>query len=60
MPNSPTLKRTLTLKYVVFFGLAFMAPKNVFLNIWGCCKQHQWDDANGLCHCFSCHVIYSL
>jgi len=27
MPNSPTLKRTLTLKYVVFFGLAFMAQK---------------------------------
>ncbi|MEP9405234.1 hypothetical protein ABKP09_02785 [Peribacillus frigoritolerans] len=28
--NSPTLKRTLTLKYVVFFGLAFMAPKTFF------------------------------
>ncbi|MEH7107928.1 APC family permease [Bacillus sp. JJ1764] len=28
--NSPTLKRSLTLKYVVFFGLAFMAPKTFF------------------------------
>ncbi|MED4691396.1 APC family permease [Peribacillus frigoritolerans] len=28
--NSPTLKRTLTCKYVVFFGLAFMAPKTFF------------------------------
>ncbi|MEK4029176.1 APC family permease [Pseudobacillus sp. FSL P4-0506] len=24
--NSPTLKRTLSLKYIVFFGLSFMAP----------------------------------
>ncbi|MFM1653622.1 APC family permease [Brevibacillus sp. B_LB10_24] len=28
--DSPTLKRSLTLKYVVFFGLAFMAPKTFF------------------------------
>ncbi|MGW8426698.1 APC family permease [Peribacillus simplex] len=28
--NSPTLKRSLPLKYVVFFGLAFMAPTTLF------------------------------
>ncbi|MCM3240410.1 APC family permease [Heyndrickxia oleronia] len=28
--NSPTLKRSLSLKYVVFFGLAFMAPTTLF------------------------------
>ncbi|RJS59344.1 APC family permease [Bacillus sp. PK3_68] len=28
--NSTTLKRTLSLKYVVFFGLAFMAPTTMF------------------------------
>ena len=29
-PNSPTLKRSLSLKYVVFFGLAYMAPSTLF------------------------------
>lgn len=28
--GSPTLKRSLSLKYVVFFGLAFMAPTTMF------------------------------
>ncbi|HZG79798.1 MAG TPA: APC family permease [Brevibacillus sp.] len=28
--HRPTLKRTLSLKYVVFFGLAFMAPTTMF------------------------------
>ncbi|MET3288810.1 UNVERIFIED_CONTAM: amino acid transporter [Brevibacillus sp. OAP136] len=28
--SAPTLTRSLTLKYVVFFGLAFMAPKTFF------------------------------
>ncbi|WP_312108026.1 APC family permease [Brevibacillus reuszeri] len=28
--TAPTLKRSLTLKYVVFFGLAFMAPQTFF------------------------------
>jgi putrescine importer len=28
--SSPTLKRSLSLKYVVFFGLAFMAPTTMF------------------------------
>ncbi len=28
--NTPTLKRSLSLKYVVFFGLAFMAPTTLF------------------------------
>lgn len=28
--NTPTLKRSLPLKYVVFFGLAFMAPTTLF------------------------------
>ncbi|RNB87218.1 APC family permease [Brevibacillus fluminis] len=28
--NEPTLKRSLSLKYVVFFGLAFMAPTTLF------------------------------
>ncbi|WP_144463756.1 APC family permease [Siminovitchia fortis] len=28
--NSPTLKRSLSVKYLVFFGLAFMAPTTLF------------------------------
>ncbi|ELK42127.1 amino acid permease-associated protein [Brevibacillus agri] len=29
-PTAPTLKRSLTLKHIVFFGLAFMAPQTFF------------------------------
>ena len=29
-PSAPTLKRSLTLRHIVFFGLAFMAPQTFF------------------------------